>query len=516
MPSDTNDIYIDLSFYDSSDDTEDTSVEYQLVEADKIGGYTTPVVYRVDPTTSATLDADIDYMMPLSISGSLNILHQITFDDGYDLGVIDSLVNYRTGTSTISGSRYIPVMYSTGHAATSGTLNKTVSFTSGKEYFDFYDTLVTLVKSTAVSGTLVYAAQYTNFSGNYDHGLPVPTASGYTEKPIIIYYTGSTTSGSLDVYMDVKFAGWVPEDILTDIFCTLEKHDNYLNTDMTTISGGMDGVYSDVLCTSGTQVYIFSDVFCALTDVAYVGAEATVLSGSIGFLEAELTSADAALDGIGCDIELNTIYIFDFYPAIGDYELANGSICVSVTDSYYGISTSGTYFVVDGVPISSTLSGIADGYRMCYDPADDFESFDGSTTLTVHAQNNNGDVVEKDFYVTFGYIVEYDNYPYGGMDYGFNTPVVVRMSAENMASCPKTTADGYWFVTKRRKNTDLSASIVGKPFDQEIKDLQASIFSESTAYFYGKEFEVVFNAKDFAGNEMPELIFNFKIEDKPE
>jgi len=517
MPSDKTDVYVDLTFTASELGTEDASVEYQIVDGNNIGGYTIPVVYRVEPTTAIAIDKDVSFETTASISGARTILHQITFDDGYDLGVIDSLINYRTGTSTISGSTYVPVMYHTGHAAVSGSLNKTVSFTSGKEYPTFHDMTVELIKSTAISGTLVYAMQYTNFSGNYTPANdPIPTVSGFTEKPIIIYYTGSTTSGSLDVYMDISFAGWVPSDVLADVFCALEKADGYLNTDMTTISGGMNGIYSDVLCTSGTAGYVLTDVFCALVDYMDVSAEATVISGSIGFLEGELTSADIIRTAVGCDIELNTIYIFDFSPAIGEYESADGLVCVSVTDSYYGISTSGTYFMVDGVPVSSTLSGIADGYRVCYDPADDFESFDGSTTLTMHAQNNDGSVLEKDFYLTFGYIVEYENYPYGGMDYGFNNPVVVRMSAENMASCPKTTADGYWFVTKRRKNTDLSASIVGKPFDSEYKDLPTSIFSESTAYFYGKDFEIVFNAKDFAGNEMPELIFNFTIEDKPE
>jgi len=516
MPSDKTDVYVDLTFTSSEPGTEDTSIEYQIVDGNNIGGYTVPVVYRIDPAVPVTIDKDISFETTASISGALSILHQITFDDGYDLGVIDSLVNYRTGTSTISGSRYLPVNYSTGHAATSGTLNKIVNFTSGKQYEYFYDMLVELVKSTAISGTLIHALQYTNFSGNYTPANdPIPTVSGFTEKPIILYRTGSTTSGSLDVYMDISFAGWVPSDVLADVFCTLEKADSYLNTDMTTISGGMYGIYSDVLCTSGTQTYLIADVFCALTDYASITVEAAVISGSIGFLESELTSADVIRTAVSCDVELNTIYIFDFYPAIGEYETAGGVVCVSVTDSYYGISTSGTYFMVDGVQVSSTLSGIADGYRICYDPVDDFESFDGTTTLTMHAQNNDGAVLEKDFYLTFGYIVEYENYPYGGMDYGFNNPVVVRMSAENMASCPRTTADGYWFVTKRRKNTDLSASIVGKPFDSNYKDLPAIIFSESTAYFYGKDFEVVFNAKDFAGNEMSELVFNFTIEDKP-
>jgi hypothetical protein len=149
---------------------------------------------------------------------------------------------------------------------------------------------------------------------------------------------------------------------------------------------------------------------------------------------------------------------------------------------------------------------------MCYDPIDNFASILGATTLTVHAQNDNGDILERDFYVTSGYLVEYNNEV---QDYGFGNTVVVRMTAENFASCPLTNTDAYWFTTVQKVTKDLTATIVGIPWGEF--DLGASIVPQTdTIYFYGKVFTVEIRAKDFAGNEMTPYIFEFQIEDKPD
>ena len=86
---------------------------------------------------------------------------------------------------------------------------------------------------------------------------------------------------------------------------------------------------------------------------------------------------------------------------------------------------------------------------------------DGSTEFLVSAENSNGDVLTRSYYLTSGYFIDYENYD--KIDYGYEKEVVVRMSAENLATCPKLSADAYWFVTEHLKPRDLSASIVGVP-----------------------------------------------------
>jgi hypothetical protein len=166
--------------------------------------------------------------------------------------------------------------------------------------------------------------------------------------------------------------------------------------------------------------------------------------------------------------------------------------------------------------VGVTTSGITDGLRVFYDPSNDFDTLEGPTVITAHGENNNGDVLEQDFNLTFGYIVEYENFERFGWYYGQGTQVVVRMSAENLATCPADTADAYWFETREMDRRELTAEIIGSYSWDASENLSASIYPQSTAYFYGKVFRVKLTAKDLAGNEMEPLEFEFKIEDKPE
>jgi hypothetical protein len=137
--------------------------------------------------------------------------------------------------------------------------------------------------------------------------------------------------------------------------------------------------------------------------------------------------------------------------------------------------------------------------------------------LKAYGSNDNGDTASHAFYLTYGYVVEYVNRPQGGWDLGYDSSVVVRASAENMASCPIKNAEAFWFETESRPNKHLGARIVGIPTTEftDVRGLSATIYPQSTAFFYGKKYTVVLRAKDFAGNEMEPFEFEFKIEDEP-
>jgi hypothetical protein len=115
-------------------------------------------------------------------------------------------------------------------------------------------------------------------------------------------------------------------------------------------------------------------------------------------------------------------------------------------------------------------------------------------------------------------LVDYDNIERLGFDYGYETQVLVRMSAEDLASCPTFSAESYWFETEGLKERDLGANITGVLPDvvSAQNDLTASIYPQSLAYFYGKTFRAVLRCSDFAGNVMEPYEFEFKIEDAPE
>ncbi len=210
-----------------------------------------------------------------------------------------------------------------------------------------------------------------------------------------------------------------------------------------------------------------------------------------------------------------SIEITNFSLSTGGWEYASGSIGVDIIDQVYNVTTSGCYLEINGTTVSTVLTPISEGYRMTYDSPDNFISLTGPSTFTTNGSNDNGDHVYEDFYLTFGYIVEYVNTPLEGWDFGYNTEVVVRASAENMASCPIKNAEAFWFETESRPNRHLGASIVGIPVKSDSAVLSASIYPQSTAFFYGKTYKVVLRARDFVGNEMIPLEFEFKIEDRP-
>lgn len=215
---------------------------------------------------------------------------------------------------------------------------------------------------------------------------------------------------------------------------------------------------------------------------------------------------------------VNLVEIGNFFLDVEQFVTSSSEVYVDLVDYYHQIDTvSGTYFMVDGVVVSGTftvitVSGSTSAYRMAYDPTDDFSSLDGSTQFKVRAESVKGlaSRAEKDYYLTYGYKVEFENMDRKWMDFGYDNQIVVRMEVENLASCPKISADAYWFETKQQQYTDLGVSIKGTYID----GLSASIFPQSTTYFYGKTYRLVVNAKDFSGNEMEPFILVYTIEDK--
>ena len=92
----------------------------------------------------------------------------------------------------------------------------------------------------------------------------------------------------------------------------------------------------------------------------------------------------------------------------------------------------------------------------------------------------------------------------------YDESVDVRISAENIVSCPRTTTYAYLFETRHLDNRELSASITA--VDNSVY-LSASITADSNVFLYNKVFNIVVEAKDFSGNEMEPFTVKFKIKD---
>lgn len=494
MPTTYIDNTVDVRLTDTSDGTIDISTDLTLADATNIGARNLPAFVTLSDIASVEKDTIVEYFVTTTASG-------------YE-GAEDSLVEYRAHT-TLSGLVDHLVQY---FATTSGSLinfykdnivefytttagygaqDNVVDYIAGQLYSFYKDIYTEYWTTWTTSGTLDYIVNYTK-PRKYAFGI---------DRDIEYYVPGSTASGSVNNTVDITFTGWVLFDIPFDLYCGIPTSGT-IGYEATTISGGVIGYYTDIFSTvSGTE-FTDWDVYCCLVGLKDIDYEVTTISGSVDPINYDLWCTEFEKESVPFDVSLLSLKISNFSLGEGEYTAASGTICVDVTDDWYNVVTSGTYFEVSGTQVSGTFSAITDGYRMCYNPGDDFESFMGPTTFTVHAENDNNDILERDYYLTYGFKVGFDNFDNKFMDLGYDAEIVVRMAAENLASCPKGCADAYWFETRSPYFSDLGCVIRGS----YLTDLPASIYPQSTAYFYGKTYRLVINAKDLAGNEMEEFV----------
>lgn len=200
-----------------------------------------------------------------------------------------------------------------------------------------------------------------------------------------------------------------------------------------------------------------------------------------------------------------SIVIENFSMAVEEWLLVAdlNALSVDVTDSTYSITTSGTYFLRDGQIVSTSHSGIADGYRCYYYPP----TISGAVSLTIHAENDNSEVKEEDYYLLYGYRCEFNEV----VDWGPKKEIVIWTQVKNEAFCPNIVSEATFFETADLHSRNLNAII--NPIG--YVDLGATIFPQSTAFFYGRTYTVtVSGVRDFHGNKMPKSVFSFTIENK--
>lgn len=177
-------------------------------------------------------------------------------------------------------------------------------------------------------------------------------------------------------------------------------------------------------------------------------------------------------------------------------------LSVDVTDSVYSVSTSGTYFMLNEVPVATTYSGIVDGYSFyCNVP-----TISGGLIVTIHAENDNSEVEEIDYNLLFGYRVEFTE----SVDWGYNNDIQIWALAKNEVICPNTETFATFFETKDLESRDLSAYI----YPTGSADLAAEIYPQTKAFLPGYTYTVtVSGVKDFSGNQMEPIVFTFTIAD---
>ena len=537
MPDGTIDIYIESSFFTAASGVEDVYAAFWAGQLENIGQRETVVDYILTPEISGSVSRDVEYFATWSGAvqhdGYVSTLHKYEAEPT-ESGVLVSLVDYSVPltTSGLARTEEVELEYFTGITKISGSVGFKMNFIPGILY-DYSDNILA---TYWIFGDEViaydYEADYTA-GGHYDPLIPGPPedqviTSGTDDFRHYFTMGDDTSSGVQAQDCELFLAGYPMEfhpskyTYRFHLAAGLEGDKQAAEWEATSISGAVIDVPLDVASTATASGYYNFDGVCGHTsfsgidfpvDLVAYSVESEVVSGTIGYYFHDEVSGVSGTEGYTFDVNLFSLKISNFSLDIDEYSFASGTICVDLTDDVHNVSTSDSYFIIGETETSgNTYTPITDGYTMCFDSPNDFADLTGATTVTVHTENDNGDILERDFYLTSGYIVEYDNRT---QNYDWNSQVVVRGSAENMASCPNTGVDAYFFTTPPKYGIDLGASIVGRPWSE--KNLTAEITpTTDTIYFYGKVFRIEVRAKDFAGNVMEPFTFEFRIEDKPE
>lgn len=514
MVDENSNIFIDTSFFEDADSTEDISIAFNSVPAELVG-YTNYYVSSAFIDESAFVDSSKNIEVFLSLvdisEGTLNIS---TFYNSPEMKAAElDLSALFSKYTTTSGVKDHIVNYSFHTLLSSGIgIDKIVDYISGQEF----NINISIPTSFWLISSGIYnidnVVRYTNYTGETSSsGTPISHYVNTIDNDIE-YNVGSGTGSLLNSLVDIFFAGWIFHHNNIDLSSTYLNKCNFITDIELDTAGKKNGIVSSSFSTLVDLYNINTDLFCLLYNHKIVECDLSTISGSKNGIDTDLFSTLHNFSILNCDIGLFPIYFDNFTFTFDNYVNSESNVCIDIHDSIYGIVPSGTYYKINDTVISGSFSEISDGYTLCFSLTDYSDFFKGPTKLTVHAENNNGNILEENYYLTSGYIVDFDNKERIGLDYGFNNVIDVRMEAEDLAECPTLVSDGYWFVSESLKNRDLSAyiNILRGKQDKE-SDLNASIYPHSTTYFYEKEFEVVVKAKDFAGNEMRPKVIKFKI-----
>jgi len=521
----THDIYIDSSFFELDPyGFKLVTHELSFDPPDKIGGRNIPLVLEYITTTLGDSEWPLEYIVTQGIDApGIEVDHVYVRHIGTVITDLTILAEYTSLLTIASGTYSVNMDYFNREQASLAAYPIGATFVTGA-YVEAFNSVALGYKTfSPITYWGSIRTNYVNFTGDYDYwGDPIGSVSG-TEIVLNMYETQpNTLSGVQSSYIDVTFSDWVPGFTECNVYSVWENirdgEHYYFPIDVTTRSGGLTGVVSDVFSTTLDTMYMVTDLYSAGLKEPFVKIEVASIPGINNKIDFDVWSVHPDMASMACDVRLLTMYFDNFSLAVGEYMTTSGTICVNVHDEMYSVVTSGTYFMVNDVPVSGTLTPISDGYTICYNPYDDFMSLSGPTKFTAHAENSNGDILTRDYYVTFGYVVEYDNFRFRGMDFGLYNKIGVRMSASNLMNCPIDDADGFWFVSKDYGNADLSASITVVPSNwvSDQRDLSTSIYPQSTAYFYDKVFRMELNVKDYGGNAMAPFVLVFKVENLSE
>ena len=294
-----------------------------------------------------------------------------------------------------------------------------------------------------------------------------------------------------------------------DIYSAYGKQTAVCAYDVGLIEGRVTKLYSDIV---NSRLHVDKGLYCSMfSSEQVIGSykqDIVLTPGNIrAYKDEVISSAEAITKSQNLDVRLNSLHINNFSLSPGKFAYFGTYLSVDIIDYLFTVDEATTYFEVNGVRVNTTFENIPRGVRAkCL--VDTHFIAEDKFVCRIIAHNTMGDLLTRDYTLLYGYSVEYE----GNIFHGYNKEVTVLGCAYNTVSCPHRSCNAFTFTTQDYPSYNLGAAIRCVVSE----DLNAEIYPQSTAFFYGKEYTITISGvKDFAGNYMDPVKFVFRIEEKP-
>lgn len=436
-------------------------------------------------------------------------------------------VYYQAETPTTTTIYNLAVAYTAG-SAISGTIDIDTELIVNDSPTTITDNIVIEVEANDLNSTLKDIDVDTTVQTAIDriNNIPVSmihieqiTGSRNLEHEYII---STTLNKETNVDIELKFyiaPADVESDTLVDVTISDDMRFTFDADIFSTRLATLSGIEADIEVTTGIVHSIVTDLFNSEIEITAItadtfssdvnqesfGLEATLISGTINSINTDSFATVSGVEGIGLDVRTWSMFVTDFFLSPDEHQVASGQAWIDIVDFLWSIDTANTYFMVDGVAVSgTTFSGINNGYRVSYDPPSDFDH-EGPFTYTIHAQNIQGDILEQDYSLLYGYDVAFNKV----IEWGPHRQIDILTKATNNAYCSNTAAESFYFVTKDYEAHNLGSTIL----PTRPVDISSSIGTIAKVFYYGGAYTVtVSGIRDYAGNELDPIQYSFTIE----
>ena len=381
-----NKIEVDASFFQGEDGDKLLPVSFSPQE-DRYKGYTNifnSIVFGTPLPTYYYISTA--YITEVATTNSLNHIVDLDIIEAASF-FIDNSVQYFTGYTVISGSNNLYVDCKVYNLFSPSFKEIGLYYTAGREFKRQHDLLSTFYVVEDKNKVGDYLTNYTNYTGYNDfYSIPLPAWDGIIDFPTD-YTNPSGVYIGWDKLVEIFFAGWVSTTIYGDTFCSLENI-YYTLSYCTAILGMKNGLYTDVFASQQAYLYFNGDLFSSLLYQNFISSATDTIPGiKNGVLSDCFVSVLNTDTYINTDIPIFPIYFDNFSIGLSYYAPSGTIISVDAHDSVYGLIASGTYFKVNGSTITTHLDNIDDGFKL---QIPDY-NISEPTTITAHAENNNGD-----------------------------------------------------------------------------------------------------------------------------